>query len=218
MSERLSSPPAGWKYEENCKVSESLCSVFLLRLFTSVHPDRFFYFYFASPLWGMSILIAYGKWNLETVHHICMSHIYLPNNQIPTEASLISAGHRFYENSKVSLFSQREKVSQSHCSAGFQQTVLTQLLPISTQALTMHFELQRLGGVVWCSCIVDVGHTAVRPLIVPPCSMDCQEETVTHLLDVHWIVAPRSFPNNMPALHVLVKGELKTKCKYTNKW
>lgn len=71
----------------------------------------------------------------------------------------------------------------------------------------MHFEFQQLGGVVWGSHIVEVGHTAVGPLIVPPCSRDCQEETVTHLLDVHWIVAPRSFPNYMPALHVLVKEE-----------
>lgn len=37
VSERLSLPPAGWKYEENCKDSEILSSVFSPRLVFASH-------------------------------------------------------------------------------------------------------------------------------------------------------------------------------------
>lgn len=76
----------------------------------------------------------------------------------------------------------------------------------STQALTVYFDGQLLGGVVWCSHIVGVGHTAVGPLRVPSCSGDSHDKTLGSLLDFHGIVAPRSLPNWMPFLHVLVKG------------
>lgn len=65
------------------------------------------------------------------------------------------------------------------------QTFSTQLLPIINQALTMHFDGQWLGGVVWCSHIFVVGHTAVGPLIETSCTGDRQQETFCSPLNFH---------------------------------
>ncbi len=76
-------------------------------------------------------------------------------------------------------------VSHGHCSTDFQLTSPTELLLMSTQALTMHFEGQRLGGVVWRSHILGIGHTAVGPLKEPSCTGDEQDQTLCSPFDLH---------------------------------
>lgn len=91
---------------------------------------------------------------------IYKSNFHLAYCQIPAQISLTSAGHG---KSKVSSFGKGE--IQCHRVIVPEQTVPTQPLLLSTQTLTMYFDGQHLGGVVWRGHIFGVRHTAVGPLI-----------------------------------------------------
>lgn len=79
VSERLSLPPAGWKYEENRKVSGRLCSVSSPRLFTNVLHSGVCFFYILPPLLVMSVFSAerslIRKWNSGCVSDLQVSFL-----------------------------------------------------------------------------------------------------------------------------------------------
>lgn len=82
------------------------------------------------------------------------------------------------------------------------ETFSRQLLPITTQTLTMHFEGQRLGEAVLLSHIFSVGQTAVGPLIAPSYIAEAQDWFL--FLPPEITNAPISeTPSLSPPLHVL---------------
>lgn len=137
------------------------------------------------------------------------SHIlYLAPSQIPAEISLTVAGQG---KSKVASFGKREM--QRYRVIVPQQIVPKQASIISTQTLTMYFDAEHLRGVVWCSHIFSVGHTAKGPFKEPshPHRDVC---TLCSVPGINVIGAPNSpllgIYNAIPGLHVLGKGKEMT--------
>lgn len=150
-------------------------------------------FFMLPSLLVMSVFLAMPQISLleSETRELCIlftSHVYQAYHYIPVEISLTSAGHRHHEKCMASLFGKRER--QSHCFIDFQHQLPHSSHRTSTQALTMHFESQRLGGVVWCGHIFAIVHTAVGSLREPSCAGNVQEHAVGRPLDVHRVVAP----------------------------
>lgn len=214
MCEKLSLPPAGWKYDVNCEVSDSLCSVFSPRLFTNVASGAFYASFFvsnASILSYTHFLIA--KWNSEAVYLICKSHFFFT---IVRFLQKYLSPLQDADNMKNLWLLYLSKGKYCVTEPLFGRLSAHSSYPCQPQELTMHFDGQRLGGVVWRSHIFSVRHTAVGPVVEPSCIGDRQDQTISSLLDsqprtVTPRILPRSRGNWMPGLHVLVRGKKETK-------
>lgn len=82
---------------------------------------------------------------------------------------------------------------------------------VPTQTLTMHFQGQHLGGVVWGGHIFGIRYTAVEPVMVRSSVGDSQDKTLLGLLDRSSRKAPISVPGWIPRTPGLLKRNTRRK-------
>lgn len=150
MSERLTLLPAGRKYEENCDVSDTLCSVFSARLFTNVHSGGFFsllsfLLYSACQCSQPGISLLTGE--AQTLCLISKSHFHPAYCRIPAEISLTTAGNRRKINKSRNLrflYYGENSVTESL----FPDTAVTHIAHRHSQCTLMARTWEELSGAV----------------------------------------------------------------------